>query len=87
VSRKDRLQVCLFICSSTGNGESPENGLPFFRFLRREVAKPSVLQDGKKVRTLLSHMHYTMLGLGSSDYNKFQGAPRYLDEKLRQLGA
>lgn len=28
-----------------------------------------------------------MLGLGSSDYSKFQGAPRYLDEKLKHLGA
>lgn len=62
---KDRLKVCIFICSSTGNGECPENGEPFFRFLRRETVK------GKDNRTLLRHVFFTILGLGSSDYNKF----------------
>jgi sulfite reductase alpha subunit-like flavoprotein len=68
---KDRIKVCLFITSSTGNGESPENGLPFFRFLRRELAKAPMQRDGMKIRTLFSHIYYTILGLGSSDYNKF----------------
>lgn len=80
LANKDRLKVCLFICSSTGNGECPENGLPFFRFLRRETAKTGP-------RTLLSHVFFSVLGLGSSDYSKFQGAPRYLDERLKMLGA
>ena len=72
---KDRLKVCVFVCSSTGDGEAPENGQAFFRWLRRETDS-----------TALKHMFYTILGLGSSDYSHFQGAPRFLDERLACLG-
>ena len=36
---------------------------------------------------MLSHVFYTILGLGDSNYSKFQGAPRYLDATLSKLGA
>jgi sulfite reductase alpha subunit-like flavoprotein len=36
---------------------------------------------------VLSHVSYTVLGLGSSDYSKYQGAPRALDAELARLGA
>jgi len=68
---KTCLKILVFICSSTGDGESPENGLEFFRYLRRETAKLDE-ENG----TALSHVFYTVLGLGSSDYSKYQGAPR-----------
>lgn len=35
----------------------------------------------------MSHVFYTILGLGDSNYSKYQGAPRYLDEALQKLGA
>ena len=34
----------------------------------------------------MSHVFYTILGLGSSDYSHFQGAPRFLDDRLACLG-
>ena len=37
--------------------------------------------------TALSHVFYTVLGLGDSNYSKFQGAPRYLDQRVKMLGA
>lgn len=76
---KTGLKIVLVICSSTGDGESPENSLEFFRYLRRETAN--------ETSTALSHLFYTVLGLGSSDYSKYQGAPRYLDERVGMLGA
>jgi len=30
---------------------------------------------------------YTILGLGDSNYSKYQGAPRFLDDALHKLGA
>ena len=36
---KDSLKVCVIICSSTGDGDSPENGEFFRRFLLREAKK------------------------------------------------
>lgn len=58
----------MFITSSTGDGESPDNGLKFQSYLRKESSSRA-----------LSHVSYTILGLGDSNYSKFQGAPRFLD--------
>ena len=67
ISEKDSVKVVVFICSSTGNGDMPENGEKFFRYLSRETNK---LHEDQKSQ-MLSHIYYTMLGLGSSDYSKF----------------
>jgi len=64
---KDNLKLAVFVCSSTGDGESPENGFKFFRFLRQETNK---LGAGGS-SNLLSHVFYTVLGLGDSNYSKF----------------
>ena len=80
---KNSIKVVIFICSSTGNGDMPENGEKFFRFLRKETNK---LHEDQK-SNLLGHVFYTMLGLGSSDYSKFQGVPRFIAQKMKQLGA
>ena len=34
---KSSIKVCIIIASSTGNGDMPENGEHFFRFLRRQT--------------------------------------------------
>jgi methionine synthase reductase len=41
--------------------------------------------DNAKVSPL-SHVFYTILGLGDSNYSKYQGAPRFLDDALHRLG-
>jgi hypothetical protein len=45
----------------------PDNGELFNRFLRRESNK---LGEGQTSH-LLSHVFYTILGLGDSNYSKF----------------
>jgi sulfite reductase alpha subunit-like flavoprotein len=76
---KDGLKLCIIVASSTGEGDSPENGEKFYRYLRKESCQEN--------KSLLSHVFYTVLGLGDSTYAKFQGNPRFIDSKLKQLGA
>ena len=61
----------------------PENGEKFFRLMRRMT---NLLGSGQK-STQLSHVFYSVLGLGSTDYSKYQAIPRFIDQKLGQLGA
>ena len=44
------------------------------------------MEDGDSSK-MLNHVFYTILGLGDSNYSKFQGAPRYLEATLAKLGA
>jgi sulfite reductase alpha subunit-like flavoprotein len=78
LQEKDALKVCIFFTSSTGNGEFPENGEAMHKFLRRHTLN---LEDGNQSK-LLNHVFYTILGLGDSNYSKYQGTPRYLDTCL-----
>lgn len=80
---KNTLKLVVIIASSTGNGDMPDNGEPFFRFLRR---KTNLLADGQKT-DVFSHVFYTILGLGSTDYSKYQYIPRFIDQKMDLLGA
>jgi methionine synthase reductase len=57
---KDCLKLCVIVASSTGEGESPENGEQFYKLLRTNDSPE-----------LLSHVFYTVLGLGDSTYAKF----------------
>lgn len=67
LTNKDKIKICVFVCSSTGNGDMPDNGETFHRFLRRETNK---LDEGE-ISSMLSHVFYTILGLGDSNYSKF----------------
>lgn len=80
---KSSIKLCIFVCSSTGNGDMPENGEKFFRFLRRMT---NLVPEGQK-STSMKHVYYCMLGLGSSDYSKYQAVPRFIVQKLAILGA
>lgn len=83
IESKNSIKLCVFVCSSTGNGDSPENGEKFFRFLRRQT---NLLAENQK-SNMFSHVFYTMLGLGSTDYSKYQHIPRFIDKKFELLGA
>ena len=80
---KESIKLFVFVCSSTGNGDMPENGEKFFRFLRRQT---NLLAENQK-SNLFSHVFYTMLGLGSTDYSKYQYIPQFIDKKFELLGA
>ena len=67
LKEKDSIKVIVIIASSTGNGDAPENGEAYYRYLRRETNK---LAEGDTSK-IFSHVYYTILGLGSTDYSKY----------------
>lgn len=71
---QERLVV--FVCSTTGQGDPPDNMRMFWKFLlRRDL--PS---------TSLSGVKFAVLGLGDSSYQKFNVVGKRLQKRLEQLG-
>nr|XP_022918308.1 NADPH-dependent diflavin oxidoreductase 1 isoform X1 [Onthophagus taurus] len=66
----------IFVCSTTGQGEEPENMRRFWRFLlRKSLSKDSLI-----------NLRFAVLGLGDSSYVKFNFAAKRLNKRLSQLG-
>ena len=68
-------EVLVIIVSSTGDGELPENGQKFYRWIRSQES------------IILSGIKYTILGLGDSNYSTFQGGPKTIERLMKKLGA
>ena len=73
--REDTLTI--FVCSTTGQGEAPDNMRNFWSFLLRKGLPADIL----------SHMSYTVFGLGDSSYPGYNVVAKRLDRRLAQLGA
>lgn len=70
-------RLVVFVCSTTGQGEEPDNMKKFWRFLlRKDLPSDS-----------LSLTRFGVLGLGDSSYPKFNFAAKKLHRRLLQLGA
>ncbi|KFM56652.1 NADPH-dependent diflavin oxidoreductase 1, partial [Stegodyphus mimosarum] len=69
-------KLVVFVCSTTGNGEFPDNMKSFWKFLLRKNL-PS---------NSLSHMYFCVFGLGDSSYEKFNVVAKKLQKRLLQLG-
>ncbi|XP_060597586.1 NADPH-dependent diflavin oxidoreductase 1-like [Ruditapes philippinarum] len=70
-------KLVVFVCSTTGQGDPPDNMTTFWRFImRRNLPKDSLNQ--------LSH---AVLGLGDSSYQKFNFVAKKLHKRLLQLGS
>ncbi|XP_078082829.1 NADPH-dependent diflavin oxidoreductase 1 [Mustelus asterias] len=69
--------LVVFVCSTTGQGEPPDNMKKFWRFIfRRNLPATS-----------LSLMDCAVLGLGDSSYPKFNFVAKKLSKRLIQLGS
>ncbi|XP_077441954.1 NADPH-dependent diflavin oxidoreductase 1 [Vanacampus margaritifer] len=69
--------LVVFVCSTTGQGDPPDNMKNFWRFLFRKS-----LPVGS-----LCQLHCAILGLGDSSYPKFNFVAKKLHKRLAQLGA
>ncbi|XP_050533690.1 NADPH-dependent diflavin oxidoreductase 1 [Daktulosphaira vitifoliae] len=66
----------IFVCSTTGQGDTPDNMKYTWKFLLRKQL-PS---------NSLANVEFAVLGLGDSSYNKFNFAAKKLYRRLLQLG-
>lgn len=66
--------ICIFLCSTHGEGDPPESSLKFFNAVK---AAP----DG-----LLAGLQFATLGLGDKSYEIFCGAATDLEKELIRLG-
>ena len=67
----------LIVAATTGNGDVPENGDRFVRFIKRrqtEEYQP------------LKHVCYSVLACGDSNYDIFCATGKYIDKRLKQVG-
>lgn len=71
-----QISTALFIVSTYGEGEAPDNGNRFFTRTLAQLEKTS-----------LQHLHLAVLGLGDSSYQHFCGFAHHLYNKLHQCGA
>ncbi|KAI8322988.1 riboflavin synthase domain-like protein [Martensiomyces pterosporus] len=72
------LRTVVFVVSTTGDGDPPDNSAKFWRVLRKATrGNPSAY----------SHLRYTVLGLGDTNYSNFCNTAQRLDKQLQAAGA
>jgi len=74
---KDQTPLVIWVASSTGDGEAPDNATTFYNDIRKRSH-----EQGR-----LSGIRFTGLGLGDSNYTRFMHVPRVLKSRFLELGA
>ncbi|KAJ1649970.1 NAPDH-dependent diflavin reductase [Dispira simplex] len=75
-SRLGEPTLAIFVCSTTGQGEEPDNMKSFWRFLLRKSLPENTL----------ANLEFTVFGLGDSSYAKFNFPARKIYRRVVQLG-
>nr|CAG8461424.1 2183_t:CDS:10 [Entrophospora candida] len=70
-------ELVIFVCSTTGQGDEPDNMKKFWKFLLRKNLP----------KDILNQMKFTVFGLGDSSYVKYNWPAKKLYKRLLQLGA
>ena len=74
INKLEKESLVLFVMSTQGEGEFPQNAIPFYEKLKASNAN-------------LSKVSFAVLGLGDSSYPLFSNAGILLDEVLAEKGA
>lgn len=79
IQLRDVIQptVVIYVISTTGQGEMPQNARKFWKTLLSGALKPGILRK----------LQFTSFGLGDSSYAHYNVAHRMLHGRLVQLGA
>ena len=72
-----KQKLVVFVCSTTGQGDEPDNMKVFWKFLLRKSLPSNSLES----------MKFGVLGLGDSSYQKYNFVGKRLYKRLLQLGA
>ncbi len=79
-----KRHALIVVCSTSGNGDAPENASRFVRHIK----KPPPQSSSSSHSTLpLENVAYAVLGLGDTNYDKFCEAGKVIDKKLQEWGA
>ncbi len=70
-------KIIIIVCSTTGNGDPPKSSDKFIRLIRNKNLDSNYLNG----------FEFALLGLGDSNYSKFQAIPKLIDSNLLRLGA
>ncbi|XP_045611937.1 NADPH-dependent diflavin oxidoreductase 1 isoform X1 [Procambarus clarkii] len=76
VEELTKTSLAVFVASTTGQGDDPDNMKTFFR----------TLWSQRKYKQLLSNLKFGVLGLGDSSYQKFNYVAKRLNNLLTLLG-
>lgn len=69
-------KLVVFVVATTGDGDPPDNARKFLRVLRKQ-----------KDKQLLSSVRFAVLGLGDSNYDKFNAAAKSVQKIMKDRGA
>lgn len=72
-----KQRLVIFVCSTTGHGQEPENMKNLYNFIRRRDLP----------KDCLSSLKYIVYGLGDSSYAKFNYVSKVLFRRLEECGA
>ncbi|KAJ2850771.1 hypothetical protein IWW36_001666 [Coemansia brasiliensis] len=74
----NELRTVVFVVSTTGDGDPPDNSARFWRVLRKATRSNT---------SAYSHLRFTILGLGDTNYSNFCNTAQRLDKQLLAAGA
>lgn len=73
---KNSVKLLVIVCSTTGNGDAPENAESFWRSTKLRSA----------AKDLYEGVNFTVLGLGDTNYDKFCYMGKSLHKRIQDLG-